>query len=308
MATEEQQRQIDRIAAAGTHYEVLDLTDGSDFSHEEVEKQYRQLARRLHPDKCSLDGAEEAFMAIKLAQDTLLDPEKRGRNDQLIRLYGKFRGDLDSNFELQQAGEDVGDLLRMKPEGGYCGALLRFGLTMGTLFGAFSWARLQVEIPAVKNLTKPCIPLLSVVAVLVMGVVLWWPWWTMFKWGSCMYYGWSAVHLVPWGQVISFQKQNADTLMGLPIWAGSVVALTALLGFNYDVLSAMFIGLCQVFILGLTCLRHGSGWMMAGLGVGFLILVAMADVDGAVAAALAVFIFFLSGGTVLGFVEELGCN
>jgi len=72
-AEAEQQWQIDRIAKAKNHYQVLNLvfTESAAFSNEEFDRQYKQLARQLHPDKCSLNGAEEAFKSIKLAVDTL---------------------------------------------------------------------------------------------------------------------------------------------------------------------------------------------------------------------------------------------
>eukprot|EP00656_Telonema_subtile_P027610 TRINITY_DN29739_c0_g1_i1.p1 TRINITY_DN29739_c0_g1~~TRINITY_DN29739_c0_g1_i1.p1 ORF type:complete len:372 (+),score=84.89 TRINITY_DN29739_c0_g1_i1:81-1196(+) len=304
-AAKEQQRQIQRIRDAQTHYEVLGLQfnpDAPDTAPEEVEKQYRQLARRLHPDKCSLEGAEEAFKSINLAQSTLLDPEKKTRNDQLVRLNGRFRGDLDSNFELHQASEDVGDFFREKPEGGYCGALMRFAVIIGTIILAFSRARLQVELPAVRKLEWAATPLAMVVGVVLFGWLFGFTWWEILKWAISLYYGWTAAHLVPWQQVVTWQTKNAYTLMGVPIWAGILIAFIARVGFKFDLLASLYIGVCEIFLLGLTCLRHSSPLPMLGLGSGFLVLVAIADVDGALAATVAVFIFFCGskdGGVIV---------
>ena len=42
--------------------------------------------------QCHLDGAAEAFKSVKLAQDTLLDPEKKAKNDYFVGISGRFRG------------------------------------------------------------------------------------------------------------------------------------------------------------------------------------------------------------------------
>lgn len=47
--------------------QVLDLQPGADAKS--IKAAVRRLVRRLHPDKCNLPGAEEAFKAILKAAE-----------------------------------------------------------------------------------------------------------------------------------------------------------------------------------------------------------------------------------------------
>lgn len=47
--------------------QVLDLQPGSDAKS--IQGAVRKLARKVHPDKCSLPGAEEAFKAVLAAAE-----------------------------------------------------------------------------------------------------------------------------------------------------------------------------------------------------------------------------------------------
>src|SRR4051812_5922880 len=60
-------------------YEVLGVP--RDASGEDIQRAYRRLARRHHPDVNREPGAEERFKEITEAYDTLSDPERRRRYD-----------------------------------------------------------------------------------------------------------------------------------------------------------------------------------------------------------------------------------
>jgi len=75
--------EIKRVNRAGDdYYQVLGVAKGA--SDDEIKKAYRKLALRLHPDKCSEDGATDAFKKVSEAFSTLSDSEKR----QLFDQYG----------------------------------------------------------------------------------------------------------------------------------------------------------------------------------------------------------------------------
>ncbi|XP_068204304.1 dnaJ homolog subfamily C member 24-like [Palaemon carinicauda] len=74
-----------------TLYEVLGVSQ--DASETEIRKQYQELAKIYHPDKSSVEGANEKFVKVKEAFQILADAEKRREyDDQLKRekLYQEF--------------------------------------------------------------------------------------------------------------------------------------------------------------------------------------------------------------------------
>jgi curved DNA-binding protein len=62
-------------------YEVLGVPHNA--SAEDIQRAYRQLARRHHPDVNREPGTEERFKAITEAYDTLSDPARRRKYDQV---------------------------------------------------------------------------------------------------------------------------------------------------------------------------------------------------------------------------------
>lgn len=64
-----ERRAVRRVQLAGTDWQVLDLPPGSQKKW--VTKSYRDLAKILHPDKCSAPGAKEAFQKLNKAYRAL---------------------------------------------------------------------------------------------------------------------------------------------------------------------------------------------------------------------------------------------
>jgi DnaJ-domain-containing protein 1 len=66
------------------HYRVLAVAP--DASIKEIERSFRQLARRLHPDLNGGDGAaEERMKELNVARATLTDPAARAAYDESLR-------------------------------------------------------------------------------------------------------------------------------------------------------------------------------------------------------------------------------
>ena len=86
---------IDRIARSENHYETLGVVDEKANNHKEyaassidektLKKAYRKLALQLHPDKCKVEGAEEAFKKVSNAYATLSNAESRAHYDRFGR-------------------------------------------------------------------------------------------------------------------------------------------------------------------------------------------------------------------------------
>ena len=67
--------------AAGDYYDTLGVPRNAD--EKEIQKAYRSLARKFHPDVCKEPGAEEKFKVINEAYGVLSDAQKRAQYDQM---------------------------------------------------------------------------------------------------------------------------------------------------------------------------------------------------------------------------------
>ena len=74
------------------HYSILGVDRNA--SADEINKSYRKLARKYHPDVNQGDKAsEEKFQEINEAHEVLSDPEKRQKYDQLGSSWQHHRGE-----------------------------------------------------------------------------------------------------------------------------------------------------------------------------------------------------------------------
>jgi curved DNA-binding protein len=63
------------------YYDILGVSRNA--TQDEIQRAYRKLARKYHPDVNKEPGAEEKFREINEAYEVLKDPEKRAKYDQL---------------------------------------------------------------------------------------------------------------------------------------------------------------------------------------------------------------------------------
>ena len=96
---------ITRLRSTKDFYDVLGVE--REATEDEIKKSYRKLAMKLHPDKCQLDGCEEAFKKVSSAYACLSDSEKRqqynltGSEDGPSGMGGFRGGQTDPNDIFQ---------------------------------------------------------------------------------------------------------------------------------------------------------------------------------------------------------------
>ena len=152
---------IARVLAAADAYEALGVESGA--SQACCKKAYRRLALKLHPDKCQLSNAEEAFKRVSAAYAALQDGRDirfgedsvadatynygaysdeaelframfAGDGSLVTRLVSVFRANPWTLLALVSALQSLGNILNMvltRP-----GALLRCVVVVGALYAA----------------------------------------------------------------------------------------------------------------------------------------------------------------------------
>ncbi|CAB3409948.1 unnamed protein product [Caenorhabditis bovis] len=112
--TKEQLDLVERIRHCKDYYEILMVERKA--SDDDIRKEYRKMALKLHPDKCKAPHATEAFKALGNAYAVLSDSEKRRQYDQFgnsvtangnstpSRHYNTF---YESNFEPDYTPEEI---------------------------------------------------------------------------------------------------------------------------------------------------------------------------------------------------------
>ena len=68
------------VLAGEDYYEILGI--GRDADNRQIRKAFKKLALKHHPDKSDEKDAQEKFMKINKAYETLKDEEKRKRYDR----------------------------------------------------------------------------------------------------------------------------------------------------------------------------------------------------------------------------------
>jgi len=99
---------LSRIQSTDDFYEILGVERDAD--DDTIKKAYRKAALRLHPDKCQLEGAKEAFQKVSTAFGCLSEADERAYYDRTGRersaaAVGQHAADPDEIFR-QFFGED----------------------------------------------------------------------------------------------------------------------------------------------------------------------------------------------------------
>jgi curved DNA-binding protein len=111
------------------YYEVLGVDRGA--SAEEVQKAYRKLARKYHPDLNKTKEAEDRFKEINEANEVLSDPQKRQRYDALGANWKQGQ-----DFQPPPDWDQDGGSFQWRFDGGNAGGMEGFSDFFSAIFGA----------------------------------------------------------------------------------------------------------------------------------------------------------------------------
>ena len=95
---ERAQALIDKLKDTADYYEILGVSQ--EATESDLKIAYRKKAVLVHPDKCTLPGAKEAFQALSNAHMCLTDPDKRMRYDMGEDEDEDFEDDFDYFSEI----------------------------------------------------------------------------------------------------------------------------------------------------------------------------------------------------------------
>lgn len=99
---------IYRQKMAEDYYSILGV--GKNASEEEIQKAYRKLARKYHPDLADdKDKAQQQFKKVQNAYDVLSDKEKRQQYDQFGPEFEQYRGARGGGANPFQGGNPFGN-------------------------------------------------------------------------------------------------------------------------------------------------------------------------------------------------------
>ncbi|KAL3114968.1 hypothetical protein niasHT_011404 [Heterodera trifolii] len=115
--TSEEAIDVERIRHCKDYYEILQINK-TEFSETLLKRKYRELALKLHPDKCKAPGSTEAFKALGNAYAVLSDAKKRDDYDRFgseaqqraatRRHHSDFYDyDVNRGFESEMSPEDI---------------------------------------------------------------------------------------------------------------------------------------------------------------------------------------------------------
>lgn len=165
-------------------YDVL----GLDFEAEgeEIKKAYRRLSLLHHPDKVQtgqgcVDEANERFNEIKVARDTLLDPERRKVHDTFGMDLGEERPEMEVwNIGMQSMLSPVGHFalktVVMRLAIWIAGVwFIGWMILLAGVIAGLLWA-MKAEIKGISARSKDVEPILGGVAIAVVVVVVTWVW------------------------------------------------------------------------------------------------------------------------------------
>ncbi|WP_372997390.1 DnaJ domain-containing protein [Lutispora sp.] len=124
-----------------TYYDILEVS--SRASKEVIEKAYRVLAKKYHPDVNPLEQraqCEEYMKAINIAYETLIDDEKRRQYDEELNTYNTPE-DIHGSGE-EQIDPEFAEILKPRPWPRYFARSI--DMFIGGLIVAFAWSYLDV--------------------------------------------------------------------------------------------------------------------------------------------------------------------